>query len=100
MTDPYLRPADPDGGPQPPPGCVASPIGRWEGVEREVVYNPRRHDILVVRGPAGDVDRSLPDAGFSSHARAPEGHLWIRDRLAPQRELRPPVPTRSLGISL
>src|ERR687897_585817 len=34
------------GGPV-PPGWVAEHFGRWQGREAEVVYNPRRHDVIV-----------------------------------------------------
>lgn len=104
-TDPYLRPAPPEGAPplRCPEGWAAEPAGVWEDRQMEVVYNPRRHDVVFIRGRlAPDVGSALPSVGYAE-ARAAEGvRMFVRDRSAATRaaldrlEQRPPV-ARELG---
>src|SRR3546814_19841378 len=82
-TDPYLQPALPEGTPSPPcpPGWVAEPIGRWDGRPQEVVYQPRRHDILIVRGaPSPKIEGTLPDTGWTHAHTTHSARLWVRAR--------------------
>jgi transcriptional regulator with XRE-family HTH domain len=71
------------GGPV-PPGWVAEHFGRWQGREAEVVYNPRRHDVIVTNRVhlVGDQATSLEAIGFERHATAGRRELWVRDRTA------------------
>jgi hypothetical protein len=71
------------GGPV-PPGWVAEHFGRWQGREAEVVYNPRRHDVIVTNRVhlVGDQATSLEAVGFERHATAGRRELWVRDRTA------------------
>lgn len=103
-TEPYLRPAPPDGtsGPPCPPGWVAEPIGRWDGRPKEVVYHPRRHDVLIVRGgPSPKVEQALPGAGWARAHETEGARMWVRDRLlltrdALERMQQRPTPARVL----
>lgn len=107
-TDPYLRPVPPEGTPSPPcpPGWVAEPIGRWDGQPREVVYQPRRHDILIVRGaPSPKVEGALPGTGWAQAHATDGARMWVRDRLALTRDAldrlqHRPVPARTLQRGL
>ena len=104
-TDPYLRPAPPEGAPLLgcPEGWAAEPAGLWEDRQMEVVYNPRRHDVVFIRGHlAPNVESALPSVGYAE-ARAADGvRMFIRDRSAATRaaldrlEQRPPG-ARELG---
>jgi hypothetical protein len=107
-TDPYLRPAPPEGTPSPtcPQGWVAEPIGRWDGQFREVVYQPRRHDILIVRGPPSPkVEGALPGTGWAQAHATDGARMWVRDRLALTRDAldrlqHRPAPARTLQRGL
>lgn len=104
-TDPYLRPAPPEGTPGPPcpPGWVAESVGKWNGRSQEIVFQPRRHDILIVRGaPSPKVETALPGTGWTQTHATDGARLWVRDRVAMTREaldrLQPrPAPTRTLA---
>lgn|SRR5690554_845791 len=103
-TDPFLRPALPEGasGRPCPPGWVAEPIGRWDGIPKEVVYHPRRHDVLIVRGgPSPKVEQALPGAGWTRSHETDGARMWVRDRLlltrdALERMQQRPAPARVL----
>lgn len=107
-TDPYLQPALPEGTPSPPcpPGWVAEPIGRWDGRPQEVVYQPRRHDILIVRGaPSPKIEGTLPDTGWTQAHATDGARMWVRDRVALTRDAldrlqHRPAPGRTLQRSL
>jgi hypothetical protein len=78
---PFLRPTD--RGKLAPVGWVAEPAGHWGGKEVDVVYDPRRHQVLVVRSAVPDGTRSsLGAAGFRRLAADGAQELWVRDRLA------------------
>lgn len=106
-AEPYLRLASPDGAPPAPcpPGWLAEPVGLWDGGHREIVYHPRRHDVLVVRGrcpPA--LEASLPVSGWAEASRSGDARMWVRDRLAATRAAlgrleERPRPIRELGLS-
>ena len=87
-SDPYLRPASPEGAPAPcPPGHAIQPAGTWGGEAMEVVYDPRRHDVAFVLGPSSpDVRRGLVATGFRHEASDGDTQLWVRDRMALARQ--------------
>lgn len=103
-TDPYLRPTPPEGSPALPcpPGWVAEPVGRWDGSAKEVVYQPRRHDVLIVRGGSSPkIENALPGAGWTRSQETEGARMWIRDRLtltrdALERMQQRPAPARTL----
>jgi hypothetical protein len=77
---PFLRPID--RGKLAPVGWVAEPAGRWGGKEVDVVFDPTRHQVLVVRSAVPDGTRSsLGTAGFRRLAVDGTQELWVRDRL-------------------
>lgn len=85
MPDPYLRPAAPEGEPPAPcpPGHIASPAGVWNGRNCEVVYDPDRHDVAMVRGCLdGRLTGGLAATGFVLAQGDGESSLWVRDRMA------------------
>lgn len=106
-TDPFLRDAPPDGVPSAPcpPGWTAEPVGVWDGRQQEIVFHPRRHDVLIVRGGiAPKVERALPSLGYAAAAETAGARMWVRDRLALlQRDLQRlqerPAPARTLERS-
>jgi hypothetical protein len=82
---PYIRPvAAPTGvAPDPgtrvaPPDWIARPIGSWEGVASEIVYDPRRFEVDVL------VAEHTPATTIGWPIRTPDGSraLWITDRVA------------------
>ena len=102
--DPYLRPAAPDGAPPGPcePGHVAEPAGLWNDRQMEIVYDPRRHDVCFIRGPAADgVHDGLTASGWEPSATDGRSQLWIRDRADAMRQLldtvRVDAPARGLA---
>ena len=103
-SDPYLRPAPPEGelGPACPPGWVAESVGRWDGHPQEIVYQPRRHDILIVRGePSPKIESALPGTGWAQTHETDGARLWVRDRVALTRDAldrleHRPAPARTL----
>lgn len=106
-AEPFMRPAPPEGSPSAPcpPGWTSERAGLWDGQHQEVVFNPRRHDVLIVRGGLStNVESTLPSIGWTQ-ARSTDGaRMWVRDRLAMTRaaldrlEQRPRV-ARELGRS-
>ena len=88
-AEPYLRPATPDGAPPTPcpPGWMAEPVGLWDGHSQEIVYHPRRHDVLIVRGqcPAA-LEASLPSSGWNEARQTDGARMWVRDRLVATRQ--------------
>ena len=85
MSDPYLRPASPEGAPgdPPPPGRVTAPVGLWAGRAMEVVYDPARHDVVFLRGATSPgLAEGLSDTGWEHTGTDGENQMWIRDRSA------------------
>lgn len=101
MNSPYLRPAPPEGEPSGPcpPGHVAEPAGLFDGERREVVYDPRRHGVLFLRGTSNErLEAQLRGAGWERAGADPNSQWWVRDKLAAtqerltrQRSRRPPA---------
>lgn len=81
---PFMRPVD--RGRLAPVGWVAEPAGLWDGKQVEVVYDPRRHQLVRTDSDIGDRTRvALGTAGFRRVASAGEQELWVRDRVAAAR---------------
>lgn len=77
---PFLRPTD--RGQLAPVGWVAEPAGTWDGRSVDVVYDPRRHQILRVLNDVGDQTRaSIGAAGYRRVATDGKQELWARDRV-------------------
>jgi hypothetical protein len=64
-----------------PVGWESEPAGVWAGRQVEVVYDPRRHQIVMVRNEPGDATRAtLAGEGFRRLAVDGEQEMWMRDR--------------------
>ncbi len=68
----------------------------------EVVYDPQRHDICIVRGRIGEViDHGLTATGWERTNEQDSAQLWVRDRAAATRTqlatASSTAPSRSLG---
>jgi hypothetical protein len=102
--NPYLRPLDSSA--PIPVGWTVEPAGPWNGHEVEIVSNPARHDVMLVRGTAADdIDNSdLEHIGYQFVATDGQTWLWYRDRLAAARsnigraQGVAAVPTKVLGL--
>lgn len=84
-SDPYLRPAPPEGAPplRCPEGWAAEPAGLWHGTHMEIVYNPRRHDVVLVRGQLSpSAESALPSIGYIETNAADGVVMFVRDRSA------------------
>lgn len=78
---PFLRPTD--RARLAPVGWVSEPAGQWAGKEVEVVYDPRRHQVLLVRNDPGDSSRAaIADNGYRRTAVDGQQEMWVRDRVA------------------
>lgn len=85
MNEPYLRPAPPEGEPAAlcPPGGQAESAGIWDGKAMEVVYDPRRHDVVFLRGAASAaVEGGLRATGWKHRLSEGANQMWTRDRSA------------------
>lgn len=66
-----------------PVGWVSEPAGEWAGRQVEVVYDPRQHQIVMVRNEPGDTTRAtLAEEGFRRLAVDGHQEMWMRDRTA------------------
>jgi hypothetical protein len=64
-----------------PVGWVSEPAGVWAGRQVEVVYDPRQHQIVMVRNEPGDTTRAtLAGEGFRRLAVDGQQEMWMRDR--------------------
>ena len=84
-AEPYLRPAPPEGEPPLPcpPGWSAEPAGVWDGHHQEVVYNPRRHDVVIIRGGTSpSIEATFPGIGYAEARTSEDARMWVRDRFA------------------
>lgn len=71
-----------------PPGWVVEPIGRWQGVESEVVYDPRRFEITVSDHSSMWSEKyvaAFRAAGWKQQAVDGSAAFWTRDRVASAR---------------
>ena len=80
VTERQRRP----GGPI-PLGWVVEHVGYWPGVsgnDTEVVYNPRRHQVMITQRLGPESVASLHADGWQRHAADGDRVLWSRDRVA------------------
>lgn len=83
---PFLRPTD--RARLAPVGWVSEAAGVWAGRHVEVVFDPRQHQIVMVRDGAGDSTRAaLAGEGFRRLAVDGKQEMWIRDRSTAARVL-------------
>lgn len=77
-----------------PVGWVAEPAGVWAGRQVEVVFDPRQHQIVVVRNEPGETMRAaLAGEGFRRLAVDGQQEMWMRDRSAAVDQARTPAAT-------
>lgn len=101
---PFLRPTD--RARLAPVGWVSEPAGVWAGRQVEVVFDPRQHQIVMVRDEPGDTTRAaLAAEGFRRRAVDDRQEMWVRDRAAateptPARvtAIRPMTAAKAVGI--
>lgn len=63
-----------------PAGWVSEPAGTWAGRQVEVVFDPRQHQIVMVRNEPGDTTRvALAGEGFRRLAVDGPQEMWVRD---------------------
>lgn len=75
---PFLRPTD--RARIAPVGWASEPAGVWAGRQVEVVFDPRRHQIVMVRGEPGEMTRvALAVEGFRRLAVDGRQEMWVRD---------------------
>lgn len=76
---PFLRPTD--RARLAPVGWSSEPAGTWAGKPVEVVYDPRQHQIVLVRNEPGDRTRMvLAGEGYRRLAVDGQQEMWVRDR--------------------
>lgn len=64
-----------------PVGWISEPAGVWAGRQVEVVYDPRQHQIVMVRNEPGDRTRvTLAGEGFRRLAVDGQQEMWVRNR--------------------
>ena len=64
-----------------PVGWASEPAGVWAGRQVEVVFDPRQHQIVMVRNEPGDTTRAtLAGEGFRRLAVDGQQEMWMRDR--------------------
>lgn len=99
---PFLRATD--RAPLAPVGWTSEPAGHWNGRPVDIVYDPRRHDVLILRNRITDhLHTQFTEAGFRHIATDRDQQLWIRDRLTGalahlDAAAASPHPSRSLGV--
>lgn len=70
-------------------GWVAEPFGAWCGRAAVLAYDPRRHDVLVLRNRARhDVLDALVEAGWEPQVCDGRRWVWVRLRLAAAQDSR------------
>lgn len=82
---PFLRPTE--RGRLAPVGWAAEPAGQWAGKEVEIVYDPQRHQVLLLRDEPGDATRTaIAGTGYRRIAVVDKQEMWVRDRPAATQE--------------
>jgi hypothetical protein len=77
---PFLRPTD--RAPLAPVGWTAEPAGTWAGKTVEVVFDPRRHDVLLLRTSMPTTTLTgIAEAGYRCLRSDGTQQLWARDRI-------------------
>ncbi|GMU79787.1 MAG: hypothetical protein AMXMBFR46_25760 [Acidimicrobiia bacterium] len=62
-------------------GWASEPVGMWAGRQFEVVFDRRRHVIVMMRSDPGDAIRALLTAeGFQRLAVDGQQEMWTGDR--------------------
>lgn len=90
---PFLRPSN--RARLAPVGWSAEPAGVWAGRQVEVVFDPRQHQIVMVRNDLGDTTRAaLAFEGFRRLAVDGAQEMWVRDRTAAEKTS---VPLAEIG---
>lgn len=87
--EPFLRRATPAGArARPTPdGWSVEPAGKWRGRRVEVVFDPRRHDVLLHRGDVpAKVAAALSELGWQRRGVDGPNEWWTRDRVAVARQ--------------
>lgn len=70
-----------------PDGWNVEPAGRWRGRRVEVVFDHRRHDVLLHRGGmAPAIAAALTDMGWQRRGVDGQNEWWTRDRVAVTRQ--------------
>lgn len=83
---PFLRPTD--RARLQPVGWTAEPAGIWAGKPVEVVYDPRRHQVVLARNEPGDKTRMmLAGEGYRRLAVDGQQEMWVRDRTSAAEQL-------------
>ena len=88
MAEPYLRRSSGVAPSRPPerPGDVVSYAGRWAGEPVDVVYNPRRHDVMFLLGRMQpELREQLEQAGWRVTRDDGRRQLWVRDKVVAAR---------------
>ena len=64
-----------------PVGWASEPAGVWAGRQVEVVFDPRRHQVVMVRNEPGGTTRAAV-AGGGVRRLTVDGQrgMWMRDR--------------------
>jgi hypothetical protein len=101
---PFLRPTD--RARLAPVGWVSEKAGVWAGRQVEVVFDPRQHQIIMVRDEPGDTTRAaLAAEGFRRLAVDGRQEMWVRDRAAAAEQtsarvtaIRPMTAVKAVGI--
>lgn len=83
MTQPFLRRvAAGSAAAATPDGWIAQPAGNWRGREVEVVFDPRRHDVLLHRGAVPkNLSGALVACGWRRRGSDAASEWWTRDRV-------------------
>ena len=77
---PFMRATD--RGQLAPLGWVSEPAGQWGGRPVDIVYDPRRHDCLLLRGRTSQhLKVGFAEAGYRPVATDGSHELWVRDRV-------------------
>ncbi len=64
-----------------PVGWVSEAAGTWAGRQVEVVFDPRQHQIVMVRNEPGDTTCAvLAGEGFRRLAVDGQQEMWVRNR--------------------
>lgn len=66
-----------------PDGWQVEQAGRWRGRQVEVVFDPRRHDVALLRGAQPPrVAAALRAEGWRCRGIDGDNQWWSRDRVA------------------
>lgn len=69
-----------------PDGWESMPAGQWAGRDFVVVYDPRGHDVLLVRArPSARTRAAFVAAGYERVGIGGPQELWARNRVAAAR---------------